>query len=155
MSDKFRETMTLHEARALLRELVDDGAECPCCRQFAKVYKRKLNAGMSASLIALYRAAGRTVGTFVHGPSVTTNHEYAQLSWWGLIEEEKVRRPDGGRSGWWCVTPKGEAFLHGEILYGSSHARVYDGRVLGFTGKNITIRDTLGDRFNYDELMGA
>ena len=35
--------MTLDEAKAWLRDQVDDGAHCPCCGQFAKVYKRRIH----------------------------------------------------------------------------------------------------------------
>src|SRR5262245_49532678 len=121
----FDDAMTLGEARERLRELVrEGGANCPCCTQFTKVYQRKINSTMARALITLYRAA--PVGTFVHAPSLPGDtHEMSQLEWWKLIEEESVRRPDGGRAGWWCATYLGSQFVRRLILL-PKYARVFD-----------------------------
>lgn len=147
----FRDGMTLGEARALLRTLVDDGARCPCCTQFAKVYRRKINSTNARSLITLWRAGG--ADTFLHAPSLPGDtHEISQMEWWGLIEEEKVLRPDGGRAGWWKITPTGVAFVSDNLRL-PKYALVYDGRCLGLRGDLTGIRDALGSRFDYRELM--
>lgn len=139
----FPSDMTLAEARTVLRELVDDGHECPVCTQYAKVYRRKIHATMAKTLIAMYRHGG---AAFVH------THEASQLSWWDLIEEERVRRPDGGRAGWWRLTRRGVEWVLG-LSTVQKYARIYDGRVLGLVGPPVTIRDALGDKFRYDDLM--
>lgn len=143
--------MTLAEARDELRALVSDGgAECPCCKRLAKVYKRRLNAGMAVSLIQFYRAHGRDYGfapdLFGYG------NEFARLHLWGLIAEKPERRDDGGRAGWWRITGYGEAFVLGQAT-AMSHALIYAARVLRFEGELITIQEALGQRFNYAELM--
>ena len=49
--------MTLGEARDWLRERIEDGEECPCCRQFAKVYRRRLYATMTGNELAAHMKA--------------------------------------------------------------------------------------------------
>lgn len=153
----FSDEMTLRDARNKLRELVDDGYACPCCTQFAKVYRRKVNSSMARGLIAAYHAHGREYGYLqdvrrVHGQ--TDNREESKLRYWGLMEEEAdIRRDDGGRAGWWRVTERGETWALGTISI-PKYARIYDGRLLNLVpGEQVTILDALGDRFNYRELM--
>lgn len=148
----FTDDMTLGEARALLRQYVDDGYKCPCCTQMAKVYRRTLSATMARALITLYKYGGAGVG-FVHAPSLPGDtHEISQLQWWELVQEERVRRPDDGRAGYWRCTPKGQGWLAGRLTV-PKYARVYDGRCLSLVGDQISLRDALGKRFRYDELM--
>lgn len=150
----FTDDMTLAEARAELRELVDAGHECPCCRQLAKVYRRKIHARMACGLILMYRAGGAT--QYVHAPTVTRSGdsmEVSKLRYWSLIEEERAVRPDGGRTGWWHLTPLGVRFVTGGVRL-PKYARLYDGRSLGLDPSElVSIHDALGDKFNYTELM--
>lgn len=148
----FTDEMTLGDARDTLRDLVDQGHPCPCCTQFAKVYRRKINATMARALISLWRTSDHQ---FVHAPSLPGDtHEMSQLVWWGLIAEEAARREDGGRAGWWRVTDLGERFVLCQARV-PKYARIYDGRCLGVHGDLVSIRDCLGDRFDYGELMRA
>lgn len=148
---EFTDDMTLAEARELLRGMVAEGATCPVCRQKAKVYRRKINSTMARSLIVAARHSSD--GAFFHAPSLPGDtHEFSQLSWWGLVVEESTARPDGGRSGWWCLTPAGRRFVHGgHVVW--KYVNIYDGRVLSNDGSLVTIRDCLGSKFNYEELM--
>jgi hypothetical protein len=151
MSDNFYDEMTLGEARAELRTLVDEGATCPCCTQFAKVYKRKIHSMMAYELIVCWRTAG---AEWFHLPTIAPvrGGDFGKLRYWGLVVEEIERRPDGGRSGWWHITPAGaDWILHGALV--QKYARIYDGRCLSFEGEPVSIRDALGDKFRYDELM--
>lgn len=150
---------TLSEAREWLRGRLDHGAACPCCTQFAKVYRRRLNHVPAAALLALYRDARRD---WAHLPTVVKRrlpgvaHQggYSVLTaHWGLIEEEvEILRDDGGRSGYWRVTGRGEMFVHCEITV-PKYARIYDGRCLGCEGDRVSIIDALGARFDYTALM--
>lgn len=147
----FRDSMTLGEARALLLSLIDEGVLCPCCGQNAEVYKRKIHTTLAKALITLYRHSAP--GQFVHTASLPGDtHEISQLSWWGLIEEELIRRPDGGRAGWWRIVPPGVNWVMARTTV-PKYARVYDGTCLSLTGEPVTIRDALGTKFNYRELM--
>jgi hypothetical protein len=145
---RFNDSMPLSDARATLRTLVDVGHQCPCCRQFSKVYRRRLNAGMAASLVKLWAAVGERPGVFAHGPSLPGDtHEISQLAWWGLIEDEPARR-----TGWWAVTDFGEQWLRARTTV-RSHAVVYDGRRLRLDGESLSLRQALGTKFSYEELM--
>lgn len=72
----------------------------------------------------------------------------------GLIEEERVNRPDGGRAGYWRVTPLGERFVKQGVAL-PTYALIYDGRVLGLEGPPLYIHQTLSKKFNYNELMAG
>lgn len=147
---------TLLEARAWLRARVDDGEHCPCCGQYAKVYKRTINAAMARALIAMYHVDTTGTWGWMHLPTAVPGErgDACKTAYWGLIEEESVARPDGGRSGWWRLTPLGGSYVRGTITM-PKYAKVYDGRCLGLTGPLLSIRDALGTRFDYAELMAA
>lgn len=140
-------------ARDWTRQRAETGVTCPVCTQKVKVYRRKINSGMARSLIAMYVIA-RT--DWVHVPTQigSRSREEGKLAYWGLVEESQTARDDGGRAGWWRVTSKGEAFVQQQLNV-PSHARVYDGRVLGLVGEATSIVDALGAKFSYSELMGS
>lgn len=144
---------TLEDAKNWLRQRVDEGERCPCCNQFAKVYRRSIHATMARTLVIAYREHELD---WFHLSTLTKSSgrggEESKLRYWGLLEEELERRPDGGRSGWWRITPTGAAFVQGSIEI-PKYARIYDGRCLGLDGDKVSIRDALGKKFNYDELM--
>lgn len=145
---------TIAQAKAWLRTKLADGAECPVCTQRAQLYRRKVTSTMARSLIEMYRAAGLD---YAHLPTVISSQraDEGKLAYWGLMEEEKVRRPDGGRAGYWRVTPRGEMFLKLQLNI-PKYAEVYDGRVLGFdTTELVSIKDALGTRFDYSDLMAG
>jgi hypothetical protein len=148
------DSATLGEAREALRGVVFEGAKCPCCTQFAKVYKRKINSTMARTLITLYRHG--KAGEYLHAPSLPGDtHEVSQLVWWGLVEEERTRREDGGRAGWWRVTDLGRAFVLGALRL-PKHALIYDSALLRLDNSEYaSIEDALGSRFDLAELMSA
>jgi len=145
----------LGEARDWLRDRVEDGASCPCCRQFAKVYKRKINHSAVRGLVAIYAQRNNENGGYAHLPSLGLGRlggEAARLSYWGLIEEERVEREDGGRAGWWRITPQGIDWLHSRIAV-PTYARIYDGRLLGLTGAPWRVKDAVKEHFDLRDLM--
>lgn len=156
MADRrFPDTALLGEAREWLRDEAQTGpgASCPCCTQHTKVYRRSLNAAMTFGLIRAYRQVGLQV---FHMPTVL-NHiagDHAKLRYWGLIEEQPVRRDDGGRAGWWKVTDLGEAFVRGTVKV-FKYALIFDGRLLRLddTGGYVTVVEALGEKFDWAELM--
>jgi hypothetical protein len=142
-----------HGRRALWEAIRDgDAAACPCCGQLAKVYKRTIYSTLARNLIKAYRTAG---ADWFHGPTtVGAGGDFAKLAYWHLIYEADETRPDGGRAGWWRITATGEAFIRGEIRV-PKYARVYDHRKLSLEGPTVDIKDCLGSRFDYQELMNA
>lgn len=151
----FRDSMPLVRARELLRELAEqEGVTCPCCGQLAKVYPRQIHSTMARELIRLWRAAG--TGSWFHLPSLLGHNggDVTKCRYWGLLEEERdVRRDDGGRAGFWQITEAGEAYVHGRLAV-PKYAHVYDGVFQRYDGPLQTIRQALGNRFDYQELMG-
>jgi hypothetical protein len=140
----------LDEAQAWLRARVEDGETCPCCKQFAKIYPRQIHSTIARALIKVYNAS--TPGEFVHlartaGPAC----EGGKARYWGLIEEESDV-VDGGRSGWWALTNLGRSFVRNTIRI-PKYAFVYDKRCLRLDGPEVDIRDCLGTKFSYAELM--
>lgn len=157
MSTEFTDATPLGEARTWLRDQAEaKGAACPCCQQFTKIYKRKINSGMAYALVLMCRAHGtewqdktvtlRGVGSAARDESL--------LRFWGLIEEDKRLREDGGRAGWWRVTPNGVRFVRGGMRV-PKHAVIYDSRLLRFEGviPGVSVQDCLGDRFDLAELL--
>jgi hypothetical protein len=145
---------TLAAARADVRDGRADGIVCPCCDQYAKEYRRRLNAGMIHDLAAMYRAGGTE--TYLHLPTLLGGRhggESARLSYWGFTHESEGVRIDGGRRGWWRVTRRGELFLRGEIL-APERAVIYNGVCLELTGPGVTVSEIV-DGFDLRELMAV
>lgn len=145
---------TLDDARAWLRDRVDKGDRCPCCTQFAKVYRRRITSSMARMLIRMHRVAGCDYAYLPDLRDGNGSMDTTMLRYWALIEEDREPRPDGGRAGWWRLTPLGQSFVLGEVEV-PMYARVYDGRVLSLVGDLVHISDALGTRFDYAELMAA
>lgn len=154
--------VSLKEAKDWLRQRVADGDHCPCCNQYAKIYKRRLYSSMAACLLVLYRLAGD--GRWVHKKELTKHPtlggsfgggDFAKLSYWGLVEERpKDEDADKKTSGWWRISDRGIQFAQDRIQM-SEYVVLYDGRALRFEGKAISLKECLGDKFSYSALMNA
>jgi hypothetical protein len=149
---------TLAEARLDLGEALGEGVFCPCCGQYAKEYKRKLNSRMARSIIWLVRRfrettdwvdVARTAPRFV----VAGGGEMAKLAHWGLIEQRMNTDEKKRTSGVWRPTQRGIDFVQ-ERCSVPSHVYLYNNEVRGWAGTKTDIRAALGKRFDYAELMG-
>lgn len=152
----FDDDLTLAQAKEMLRVLLQAGhaIQCPTCQQLAKVYRRKISSRMAFTLIEVWNAAGNE---WCHVPTTVTftgdSGEISKLRYWGLVEEETVRREDGGRAGYWRVTNLGRSWLLGNVRV-AKYARIYDGNLLNLDeSERVSITDALGDKFDYRELM--
>lgn len=150
---------TLREVRDWLRTQAQDGAKCPCCRQNVKIYKRSLSNAPARTMIALYRHDAHR--DFVFLPPILdgmkgTPHQggYCTLGhYWDLLEQAEGIREDGSsRVGWWKLTDLGARFVRGAATV-PKYAHIYNGRRLRLDGPEVTIRQALGRKFNYDDLM--
>ena len=151
---KFAPNASLSQVRTWLHRKLDEGVTCPVCQQYAKVYRRKINSGMARSLITMYHIGGLD---WVHLPSQVgaRSREEGKLAYWGLVEEQRAVRPDGGRAGYWRVTKLGELWLTNQCTL-PKYARVYNGKCLSLDPtEKVTIKEALSDDFSYDELMAG
>jgi len=165
---------SLSKARAYVGEGLDDGVRCPCCGQFARRYRRKLNVGIARWLIALVRLHAADL-EWVHiawiaavvggeapasalrrriGASPIGSGDYAKARYWGLIEDRPSDSDAKKDSGFWCITDKGRDFVKGTIRL-PERVVIYNNECEGFDGDDISIYDALGNRFNYADLMAG
>lgn len=161
---------TLDEARAWLQANLREGETCPCCGQFAKIYKRPLNASMALALILMEKRF-RTDDSWLHVPSFLADGnlspkmkaairgDWAKLKYWGLLEESPLERPDGSdRAGFYKITNLGRDFVGARVSV-AKYVFLYNQTLLGLSDGNYApaeltwIVDALGEKFNYAELM--
>ena len=144
------------QKEALMKAAKDKGVDCPCCEQLVKVYKRRVNSSMARGLIAMYKEYGTSFGSLqdVRRKHGLLNKEESVMRYWGLIKEQDIKRQDGGRAGFWCVTPLGEQWIKNQTTI-LRYAHIYNGKCLEIEGKPTTIQNALGKDFNLQELMSG
>lgn len=149
-------TDTLEQAKQYTRKHWQEGVRCPCCNQLVKLYKRPLYGTIAVNLIRLYKLSHRDFHhiTKILLPNSSGGGDFAKLIYWGLVEEQPKDPddPTARTSGMWRITQKGIDFVTGNALV-YSHALIYDGQFLGMAGKEVGIKEILGKKFNYEELM--
>lgn len=146
---------TLGDVKAWLTERLLKGVKCPACQQLARVYKRTVTSASARTLIAAVRRHGRDwfhMSTLESAIGNKSRGETAKLVYWGLIEKDPERRDDGGISSWFRVTENGRLFMQGSITV-PKYALTYDAQLIRHEGPEISIRDALGNKFSYEELM--
>ena len=149
--------ITLAFAKQWLRDRIEKGTRCPCCNQMAKIYQRRINAGMAYGLCLFFRAHGAT-DAYVHVPSQTElsrlGGDWAKLALWGLVEERPSDDPGlGPHGGWWRLTKLGARFVAGQCRV-PAFVYVYDGAVMSRSkDKTVSIHEALGAKFSWKELM--
>ena len=113
---------------------------------------------MALGLIRLYRIASSRPDDWipVRELGVSTNGgEFAQLLHWGFIEDVAARNDwKARRSGLYKITETGKQFVTGAID-APGHAFTYNQTLYGFSDGRTTIKQALGDAFDYAELMSA
>jgi hypothetical protein len=150
-------TTTLFTAAMELEKKLEEGAECPCCRQRAQAYCRKLNSGMAASMVWLYQSYARMgywgwVDTGKAPKYILRSREWGKLAHWNLAKAKPNNDKAKKASGLWKPTPYGMSFARG-LGRVPSHVHLYDNKVLGFSGDEISVVEALGSKFDYEELM--
>ena len=150
---------SLGDARLHVVRGIEVGCSCPACGQLARVYKRKLNVSMVASLCWLVRKSGpdlRWVHVNKDAPKwvVRQGGELAKLAHWGLVEAQDKDEDDTSKrtSGLWRPTLTGVDFAYDRIEM-PTYAYLYDNRCMELSEETCVVRDALGTRFDYGELM--
>ena len=145
---------SLNKAKAEVREkFVDEDCECPLCKQNVKLYRRKLNYGMAAFLLGLYKLSGGDVNVSVHYNDVHkligfNPNDYSNLERWGLI----LYAGEKSGTGYWCITSKGLLFLTGQLNI-PEKVFIYNSKTWGFSPEEISFKEALGARFELLELV--
>lgn len=155
---------TLIEAKAEVLAGRDDGVACPCCGQYCKVYQRTLNSAMARFLIWLVLEyehrwtddhGGHLWISVNDGPLIQNRKgggDFAKLRYWGLIEQMANDDDTKRTSGYWRPTSIGIAFAHDRITV-PKQVKLYLNDPIGFSEERVSIRDALGTKFDYQELM--
>lgn len=154
------EVVTLAQAKEWLEERKKKGTRCPCCFQFAKIYRRKLNSSMARGLLTLYHfVKAHPQEEQLHIPSifrdkkVCSSNDGSLLRHWGLIQPFTGIRKDGSkRVGRYRLTPLGVKFAQKSASV-KAYAVLYNEELIGLEGEPTTIQDALGKKFSYEELM--
>lgn len=149
---------TLVDAKKHLRDNWEKGTECPCCGQMVKLYKRRLNSAAALYLIDLLKKSGGKAGVAVHiteiGKASTSGGSFAQLAHWDLIKPIHNTDTSKRTSGQWCITAKGVDFVRGTITV-PAYTFQFDGKCLGSSDERISIKQALGVKFDYSDLMAG
>ena len=148
---------TLQQAKDWLAHSVEDpeGAICPCCERFDKVYSRKINNSSIRALASLHRYS-RTGDAYHHYSDFVAKFQHGdfpKLQWLGLLERAPQDDKNKKTSGMYRITGRGRAFVRGEVAI-PERVVLYHNVLVGTDGDQKYIKDFWPD-FNYAELMQA
>lgn len=146
---------TVAQAKQYLRDNWEEGIDCPCCGQFVKRYQYSLNVSIGLTLIKMYKLHKQGVEwVHVNTQIKPTSGGYFSLGkWWDLIEQRSKGPEDDKRvSGYWRLTKRGEQFVLGAIDV-PKYVEVFDNKRLGFSSDLVQIKQCIGKKFSYSELM--
>jgi hypothetical protein len=137
------------------------GCICPCCEQVVKIYKYKFYSTSAIALIKLYKLTLNSEKNKFHvyqfaeadGKSARAAH-FADLRWWGLVQNQVIDIEGKKHSGYWSITELGEKFVKGEISV-REKIMVFNNTFYGFDGDSVTIKDVIKNHFDYFELMSS
>lgn len=163
------DALPVSAARALVMDAryAKDGISCPCCEQFAKVYRRSITLTEVKVLARLFNAARKAdssaptsvwVKIGAGGTVHTRGGDYAKARYWGLLEEREGKRADGSkRAGYWRITELGIEFLLGAARL-PRYVWIYNNRLVprpaGAGNKTISVYD-VAKAFDFRSIMEA
>lgn len=95
------------------------------------------------------------LATIFRNAKVCSSNDGALLRHWGLIEPFKGKRRDGSRRvGYHRLTAVGKEFALG-LRTIPAYAVLYNEVLLRLSEEQTTIKESLGAKFSFDELMGT
>ncbi len=138
------------------RQSVDAGYCCPHCHRLVKRYRRSINSNMAYVLLLLYKSGLRD-WVKVEQWLIENGHQrcgdFHKLVLFGLLDKMVEERTDGSpRNGYYRLNGKSLLFVEGKLTV-KEKAVILNGTFEGFEGKDITIQDALGVKFDYNSLM--
>lgn len=146
---------TIEEAKKYVRDHIEQGVLCPCCGQYCKLYKRKITSAMAWGLAMIYKRCKSTGVKVLHIENFFKSQDcpssirgdITKLRHWDFL----VRRKDLG-AGIYELTDFGEQFVRNEIHVPRS-VSIYNNKVYRWDKKHTTMRMSLKDKFDIDELL--
>lgn len=146
---------SIEEAKTWVKKNSETGCICPCCNRLVKVYKRRLNSGMAQEIISLYVLSYNDFeAKFYHHTQFAkvTGGELSKLLHWGLVSEKVNTIDDKKTSGFWSITQKGILFVENKINV-EKYIYLLDAELIALSQETTNIIESLGNKFNYPELM--
>jgi hypothetical protein len=143
------------------KEKMKEGCKCVVCKQNVKMYKKKIDSQMAYFLIRLHKITKENpTKRFFHvqddiNVTLKVGGSWAKLRYWELIEEQPKdsSATEKRTSGMWRITMKGIDFVEGKINV-LKYVKLYNQTFYGYDGDEVSIREAIKDKFNYQELMG-
>ena len=131
--------------------------ECPCCQQTIKSYKRKISGATARGLIIISKSIE---GEFHLEDTLkeldllaACRSDFPKLKYWGLITQLQGKRADGSsRNGHYRITEAGRMFINNKHSI-QKYMHVYNGEAFKSSGEYMFIKDCLGEKFSYEELI--
>lgn len=154
---------TLEDVKKYLREKSLEGCKCPACAQHVQIYRRTITSSMAAALILLCKLAEDSkyfhLETYLKASPAPASWrgDVPKLRFWGLIEKKEGEKNDGNpNDGFYRITPQGRFFVHGHHAV-KTPILLYNNKMIGFAQdcEEVTIKEVLGNKFNYDKLMNG
>lgn len=154
------EGSTLGQAKAFVHDNWSEGVRCPCCSKHVQLYRTRLNAPMARALLLINGAPAQAYENgwlhvenyFVH-IDITIKGVHGKLKHWKLLEQkENNDEPEKNKSGYWRMTDLGRDFAEGKVTVHEA-VYLYLDKVRGRDEVAISIKQALGVKFDYDELM--
>jgi len=147
------------QARARFFAALPDGAVCPVCDRYGKVYTRKLNSGMAATLcwmVQHYLELGSPEWIDVPREAprfVLKNRELGRLVHWNLAipkrnDDDKTKKENG----LWMPTTLGIGFATREVMV-PKEVKIWKNEKVWESKEMVDVLGALNDKFDYSELM--
>ena len=150
---------TLAEAKEWLLDAAaeKEGAICPCCGRFDKIYNRKINLASVKVLARLYWVSKRNGGGYYHYSDFINGQTGRDFGAYfvplGLVERAEKTDDSKRTSGMYRITEAGNAFVEGRIKI-PERVILHHNKPLGVSQEQSYIYD-FWPEFNYRELMAA
>jgi hypothetical protein len=158
-------TTTVQDVVDFIAANVDHGCICPCCGRYAKLYRRRMYAGMAATLVHIYRKFrdDPPEGGWLHVEQYLKSvpnappqlrGDYHKLRFWGLLERRPGPSPAGDPVvGRYRITTAGSLFARNQSAV-ASYVHIYQDAALEFSGDPVNVVQVLvGGGFDYQELL--
>lgn len=180
-----RSRRTISQERSRLIKHLDQGTHCEACTQWVQRYPRRMYSTMAVQIMAHLALDRARKGAAVHvreiaerAGTIGGSQDYAKFKFWGLIKpvaarsltpvqreylammggaHKGVNKGRNGRAstGFWKLTKRGRAFAEGRLAI-SPGVVVFNDHLDGrFLGPRVTVKEVLGTRFDYQEVMAG